>query len=216
MTYLVKVPTDPRRTPTPTGSVTVTGQDSIAPWFGLAMCDPDSYPQNPCTPDSDSNASSPTDPADAGSAFMELQLYPPGFTPFVDSESCSVTKWCAALTIDSLECSYDFAACNANCEEPVNFAFLPNDNTLLINQGDVLPISISADPVRDRHQRLGVPVQHGHRPELHRAAGQRTVLSLLFAERRAVLPARIKQDVVRVELRREPGQHHREFRWGCR
>jgi hypothetical protein len=168
MTYLVKVPTDPRVAPTPTGSVTVYGQDSIAPWFGLAMCDPDSYPQNSCTPDSDTNASSPTNPADAGSAFMELQLYPPGFTPFVDSESCSVTKWCAALTIDSLECSYDFATCNPNCEEPVNFAFLqtngvptgppspqladvssflPNGNTLLINQGDVLQISVS-DPAQ--------------------------------------------------------------------
>jgi hypothetical protein len=167
MTYFVKVPVDPRRAPTPTGSVTNYGQDSIAPWFGLAMCDPNSYPQNPCTPDSDTNASGPNDPNAAGSAFMELQLYPPGFTPFVDSESCSVTKWCAALTIDSLECTFGFKYCNANCEEPVNFAFLqtngvptgppspqladvssflPNAQTLLINQGDVLQISISDPP----------------------------------------------------------------------
>jgi hypothetical protein len=166
MTYLVKVPVDPRRLPTPSGSVTNYAQDSIAPWFGLAMCDPDSYPQNPCTPDSDSNASGFSDPNAAGSAFMELQLYPPGYTPFIDNTSCSRTKWCAALTIDSLECSFDFATCNPNCEEPANFAFLqtdgvptgppspqladvstymPNDNTLLINQGDVLQISIS-DP----------------------------------------------------------------------
>jgi hypothetical protein len=168
MSYLVKVPVDPTRTPTPNGSVTVYGQDSIAPWFGLAMCDPNSYPQNPCTPDSDTNISDPTNPADAGSAFMELQLYPPGFTPFVDSESCSVTKWCAALTIDSLECNFNFVSCNPNCEEPVNFAFLqtngvptgppspqeadvstflPNSHTLLINQGDVLRISIT-DPAQ--------------------------------------------------------------------
>jgi hypothetical protein len=167
MTYLVKVPVDPRRLPTPSGNVTNYGQDSIAPWFGLAMCDPDSYPQNPCTPDSDSNASGFNDPNDAGSAFMELQLYPPGYTPFVDNTSCSVTKWCAALTIDSLECSFDFATCNANCQEPANFAFLqtngiptgppspqladvstylPNAKTLLINQGDVLEISISDPP----------------------------------------------------------------------
>ena len=88
------------------------------------MCDPKSYPQNPCTPDSDSNVRLEQRPAAAGSAFMELQLYPPGYTPFVDSESCSVTKWCAALTIDSLECNFNFGTCNANCEEPVNFAFL--------------------------------------------------------------------------------------------
>ena len=137
----------------------------MAPWFGLPMCDPNSYPQNPCTPDSDSNVGLNVANA-AGSAFMELQLYPPGYTPFVDSESCSATKWCAALTIDSLECNFNFATCNPNCEEPANFAFLqtngvpagppspqladastflPNRNTLLINQGDVLQISIT-DP----------------------------------------------------------------------
>jgi hypothetical protein len=168
MTYLMKVPVDPRRAPTPSGSVTNYGQLSVAPWFGLPMCDPNSYPQNPCTPDSDTNLGSTSNPADAGSAFMELQLYPPGYTPFVDSESCSATKWCAALTIDSLECNFQFATCNPNCEEPINFAFLqtngipagppspqladastelPNSSTLLINQGDVLQISIT-DPAR--------------------------------------------------------------------
>ena len=168
MTYLMKVPVDPRRAPTPSGSVTNYGQLSVAPWFGLPMCDPNSYPQNPCKPDSDTNLGSISNPADAGSAFMELQLYPPGFTPFVDSESCSATKWCAALTIDSLECSFQFATCNPNCEEPSNFAFLqtngipagppspqladvstflPDNNTLLINQGDVLEISIT-DPAQ--------------------------------------------------------------------
>src|SRR5580658_5422252 len=121
MTYLMKVPVDPRVAPTANGSVTNYGQLSIAPWFGLPMCDPDSYPQNSCTPDSDTNLGSMSNPNDAGSAFMELQLYPPGYTPFEDSESCSVTKWCAALTIDSLECSFDFVNCNANCEEPGNF-----------------------------------------------------------------------------------------------
>ena len=105
MTYLTKVPVDPRGRPTPSGSVTNYGQLSVAPWFGLPMCDPNSYPQNPCTPDSDTNSGSISDPNAAGSAFMELQLYPPGYTPFVDSESCSKTKWCAALTIDSLECT---------------------------------------------------------------------------------------------------------------
>jgi hypothetical protein len=167
MTYLTKIPVDPRRSPTPSGSVTNYGQLSVAPWFGLPMCDPKSYPQNPCTPDSDTNSGSISDPNAAGSAFMELQLYPPGFTPFVDSESCSVTKWCAAVTIDSLACNFNFATCNANCEEPTNFAFLqtngvpagppspqltdvstftPNGNTLMINGGDTLAVSISDPP----------------------------------------------------------------------
>ncbi len=166
MTYYAKLPVSPAAAPTASGSVTNYGELSVATWFGLALCDPQSYPQNPCTPDSDSNISDPANPADAGSAFMELQLYPPGFTPFVDSESCSVTKWCAALTIDSLECNFNFFTCNPNCEEPTNFAFLqtngvpagppspqladvstflPNAHTLLFNPGDVLQISIT-DP----------------------------------------------------------------------
>ena len=168
MTYLAKIPVDPRKSPTPSGSVTNYGQLSVAPWFGLPMCDPKSYPQNQCTPDSDTNSGLISDPNAAGSAFMELQLYPPGYTPFVDSESCSKTKWCAAVTIDSLECNFNFATCNANCEEPVNFAFLqtngvpsgppspqladvstlsPNGKTLMINGGDVLQVSIT-DPAR--------------------------------------------------------------------
>jgi hypothetical protein len=135
-------------------------------WFGMAMCDSQSYPQvtSTCTPDSDKNITPLAQ--HPGTAFMELQFYPPGFTPFVDSESCSATKWCAALTIDSLECTFGFATCNANCEEPVNFAylqtngvptgppspqltdvssFLPNSHTLMINPGDSLVVSIT-DP----------------------------------------------------------------------
>jgi hypothetical protein len=167
MTYLTKVAVDPRKAPTANGSVTNYGQLSIAPWFGLPMCDPKSYPQKSCTPDSDTNSGLISDPNAAGSAFMELQLYPPGYTPFMDSESCSKTQWCAAVTIDSLECTFNFATCNANCEEPVNFAYLqtngvptgppspqltdvstftPNGSTLKINGGDTLVVSISDPP----------------------------------------------------------------------
>jgi hypothetical protein len=165
MSYDMRIPVDPHAAPTVTASVTDYGELSPAPWFGLPMCDPDSYPQNPCTPDSDSNVGL-NEPNAAGSAFMELQLYPPGYTPFPDAPSCSVTKWCAALTIDSLECNFNFFTCNNNCEEPSNFAFLqtngvptgppgpqlanvetflPNSHTLLINQGDVIQLSIT-DP----------------------------------------------------------------------
>jgi hypothetical protein len=167
MTYLTKVAVDPRRSPTPSGSVTNYGQLSVAPWFGLPICDSNSYPQNSCTPDSDTNVGLNVANA-AGSAFMELQLYPPGYTPFVDSESCSATKWCAALTIDSLECNFNFATCNSSCEEPVNFSFLqtngipsgppspqladvstflPDAHTLMINGGDTLQVSIT-DPAQ--------------------------------------------------------------------
>ena len=55
MTYFMKLPRDPKKAPTPNGSVTDYNELSIAPWFGLPMCDPNSYPQNPCKPDSDAN-----------------------------------------------------------------------------------------------------------------------------------------------------------------
>ena len=163
MSYGMRLSRDPSRAPTASGSVTHYGELSVAPWFGLPICDPQSYPQNGCTPLSDTNTGL-NSPTDAGSAFMELQFYPPGFTPFTDSTSCSKTKWCAALTIDSLECTFNFATCNNNCIEPVNFSFMQldgvppgppapqdpnratffgNAQTLKMNPGDVLKVSIS-------------------------------------------------------------------------
>jgi hypothetical protein len=166
MTYFMKLPVDPKRQPTANGSVTDYNELSIAPWFGLPMCDPGSYPENPCTPDSDTNSGAISDPNAAGSAFMELQLYPPGYAPFVDNVSCTRGQWCAAMTIDSLEAQFNFANLNPACTEPVNFAFLqnngvpagppspqladlatqtPNAHTLKMNGGDVLKVAIS-DP----------------------------------------------------------------------
>src|ERR1700683_2807654 len=92
MTYLTKLPVDPKRSPTASGSVTDYSELSVAPWFGLPMCDPESYPQNPCTPDSDTNLGSISNPNDAGSGVVRLQLDPPGDTPFIDSESGSATQ----------------------------------------------------------------------------------------------------------------------------
>jgi hypothetical protein len=166
MTYFMKLPVDPKKAPTPTGSVTDYNELSIAPWFGLPMCDPASYPQNPCKPDSDSNSGEISNPKSAGSAFMELQFYPPGDAPFADNISCYRTQWCGALTIDSLESKFNFVDLNPACEEPTNFAFLqrngvptgppgpqladlasdtPNVQTLRMNPGDVLKVAIS-DP----------------------------------------------------------------------
>jgi hypothetical protein len=167
MTYAMRLPKDPAAAPTPSGSVTDYEELSVAPWFGLPICDPNSYPQNPCTPDSDSNSGSISNPSAAGSAFMELQFYPPGWTPFTDAGSCSRTQYCAALNIDSLECTFGFAFCNSNCIEPVNFSYLQtngvppgppapqdpnaytwlgNAKTLRMNPGDVVVVSITDPP----------------------------------------------------------------------
>ena len=126
VTWTRRLPRDPRALPTVRGPLKdVTHFFELMPslWYSMDLCDPNSYPQAPCTPDSDSNTPSGSYPG-GGSAFLELQFYPPGFAPIADALSCDDTHWCAALTIDSLECTNGFTACNNNCVEPVNFAFV--------------------------------------------------------------------------------------------
>ena len=57
----------------------------------MALCDGNSYPQTPCMPKSDVNAPKCNGAAcgagtfvGGGSAFMEMQFYPPGFPPKSD------------------------------------------------------------------------------------------------------------------------------------
>ena len=166
ITWAETLGADPSAAPTdanPGSDVSHYFQLTPAPWFSMALCDPNSYPQAPCKPNSDSNAPTSTFNG-GGSTFMEMQLYPPGEPPFVDSTSCDTTHWCAALTIDSLECTEGFATCNPNCEEPVNFAFIqtngvpagapspqeanlttftPNAKTLLMDAGDKIVVHMS-------------------------------------------------------------------------
>lgn len=160
-TFTEQLPRDPAALPTtahPGHDVTHWFELTPAPWYGMTICDPRSYPQTPCTPESDSNAPHKGLPNGGGAAFMEMQFYPPGFAPFADSISCDNTHWCAALTIDSLEANAA-KTLNTHCIEPVNFAFIqtngvpagppspqlsnlatftPNRHTLLMNPGDVV------------------------------------------------------------------------------
>jgi hypothetical protein len=160
------LPTDPSKLPTakhPGSDVTHWFELSIAPWLSITVCDPNSAPLLPCTPNSDANAPQGVYPG-GGAAFVELQFYPPGFAPFPDSISCDNKHWCSALTIDSLECTGNGSgACNLSCVEPVNFGFIarngvpagppspqrstlatftPNSHTLLMNPGDTITIQM--------------------------------------------------------------------------
>jgi hypothetical protein len=163
--WVQTLPRDPAAPPTvrgPRKDTTHFFELIPALWYAMDLCDPRSYPELPCTPDSDSNSPQGNFPG-GGSAFLELQFYPPGFPPLADGLSCDTTHWCAALTIDSLECTAGFTICNNNCVEPVNFAFIatngaptgppspqrsdlnsvtPNQSTLLMNPGDKLRIQI--------------------------------------------------------------------------
>ena len=144
----------PRERPLP---ATQSFENFIAFWFSMALCDPNSFRRGACIADSDQN-----NPNVAGAALLELQFYPPGFSPYITQISCDTTHWCAALNVDSLEVMND-GQVNPNCTEPVNFAFIqqngvptgppgpgnataatmtPNAQTLLMNQGDRIRITI--------------------------------------------------------------------------
>src|SRR5437660_4148454 len=134
MRYALKLPTDPSpATPTERGK-SFNFELHPAFWFGMAMCDTQSYPEllSTCTPDSDKNIVDPAvSPRHPGTAFMEMQFYPPGWVPFqaAGGISCNPTKWCAALNIDSLsENPVTGQVLNPTCAaktgvEYVNFAF---------------------------------------------------------------------------------------------
>jgi hypothetical protein len=145
-----------------------TFQDTIAFWYGMALCDNRSYPQQTCINNSDTNTGLGTLATDAGSAALEMQFYPPGFGNFANAVSCDATHWCASLHINSLECTFS-GFCNPNCTEPTNFAFLtvngvpigpPGPNTITLasfnganpnvfhmNMGDKIVSSIHDTPV---------------------------------------------------------------------
>jgi hypothetical protein len=111
-------------------------------WFGMALCDTQSYPEqvSTCPADSDSNILDPAvSPNHSGSAFLELQFYPPGWIPWptwaqaIGADTCSPTQWCAAMNIFSLlEDPVNGTIQNPTCEarvglETFQFAFVTKD-----------------------------------------------------------------------------------------
>jgi hypothetical protein len=175
--YRLRLPKDPPLLPKQDGSGgTWNFQLHPAFWFGMAMCDdqggpnpggsPNAGPNIPCVPDSDSNIYNSPDPArhdyigrHPGTAFMEMQFYPPGWFT-----SNSATQWTAALNIDTFSTNDNTGQDNnPSCPgEYVNFAFIQTDgipfpagspsplgpfvstnaNTLFMNPGDELIVTI--------------------------------------------------------------------------
>lgn len=139
MRYEITLPRDPSAAhPTAPGKA-YNFELHGAIWFGLALCDTQSYPEqvSTCTPDSDGNIVDPAvSPNHPGTAFMELQFYPPGWVPWptwaeaIGASTCSPTKWCAAMNVFSLlEDPVAGTLQNATCAarvgiETFQFAFL--------------------------------------------------------------------------------------------
>ncbi len=130
-TWQLTIPKDPPPAVVPGRSWNF--QLTPAFWFGMAMCDTQSYPQqvSTCAADSDTNITSSL-AKHPGTAFTELQFYPPGWVKQFNSQSCDAHDWCAALNIDSLsEDPVNGTVLNSTCQneilggtEYVNFAFL--------------------------------------------------------------------------------------------
>ncbi len=143
--YHVQLPSDPKVLPNQSGTAgTWNFQLHPAFWLGMALCDNQSAPEfthAPCAPDSDTNIFDGPNPAGAdyigkhpGTAFLEVQFYPPGWAPFQlpGGISCDPTQWCAAMAIFSLNRDQNTTPVtdnNADCLntvglEPANFAFI--------------------------------------------------------------------------------------------
>jgi hypothetical protein len=130
MRYDLKLPKDPPPVPIPGRSYNFMLRPTF--WLGMALCDTQSYPVqvSTCTPDSDANITALA--KHPGTAFMELQFYPPGYVQQFDGFSCDARSWCAALTIDSLsEDPIAGTTLNPTCQsqilggiEYVNFAYV--------------------------------------------------------------------------------------------
>ena len=175
--YQVTLPTDPKDQPSQDGSGT-TWNFQLRPafWFGMALCDDQSAP-NPantsvpsragpnvhCTPNSDTNIYTGTQFGQdhfigqhPGSAFMEMQFYPPGWAPWPAGSSCDATKWCAAMVTFGFSRNANFPAGSPNrnqnetCQAQVgleyaNFAFITKNG---VSQAPANPLEADR---RDLH-----------------------------------------------------------------
>jgi hypothetical protein len=157
-TYRLRLPTEPPTLPEQDGSGgTWNFQNRIAFWLGLNLCDTESAPEyvHTCTPDSDSNIFNGSDPTQPdyigfhpGTAFLELQWYPPGWVSFENGISCDAHQWCVAMVIWSynLDMNHNVPN-NADCLntvgiEPPNFAFLTHSG---VPQAPAAPLSFTAE-----------------------------------------------------------------------
>jgi hypothetical protein len=174
MQYSLTLPHDPSAANPNTPGKSYQFQLNGAFWFGMALCATQSYPEqlSTCTPDSDSNIVDPAvSPKHPGTAFLELQFYPPGWVPWptwqvaVGASSCDPTKWCAAMNIFSLaEDPVAGTFLNPTClnaiggsPEYVNFAFITKNGvpTAAPNPVQSTVATFTPDPARDLFMNSG-------------------------------------------------------------
>ncbi len=166
--YQLTLPNESRVMPNQAGTGgTWNFQLHPAFWLGMALCDNQGAPEfthAACTPNSDSNIKDGSNPANAdyigrhaGTAFLELQFYPPGWAPWPPGVSCDAHKWCVAMVIWSLNIDYNNgvnnndACANSVGLEPGNFAFVTRSGvphappSPLLATGDTYTPHLSSD-----------------------------------------------------------------------
>lgn len=182
--YTLRLPKEPPTKPKQDGTGGVYNfQLHPTFWFGMALCDtqssPNPDPLSTCEPGSDENIFDSPDPTakdyigkHPGSAFLELQFYPPGW---IGSPGLlSATAWTAALTVSSFSLNMNSGQPNnVSCLnqvglEPQNFANITRNgvplfpanplnvsfgtsnfdlgNVLAMHGGDVIKVSIVDTP----------------------------------------------------------------------
>ena len=127
MTYVNRLGVDPKGKPTVSPNAKKTVSDyaelSPAPWFGLPICDPGSYPQNPCKPDSDSNSGAiRTRTPRVG--LPGAPVLPAGLPAVRGRASCDARPLVLRAHHRQPRVGVQLRDLNTACEEPVNFAFL--------------------------------------------------------------------------------------------
>ena len=172
MAYSLRLPRDPSPANPNTPGKSYQFQLNGALWFGMALCDTQSYPEqvSTCTPDSNSNIVDPAvSPNHPGTAFLELQFYPPGWVPWptwqvaVGASGCDPTKWCAAMNIFSLsEDPVNGTTQNGTCAaktglEYVNFSVITKNGrtTAPANPVDSTTATFTPDRAKDLFMRSG-------------------------------------------------------------
>jgi hypothetical protein len=173
MAYSLRLPRDPSPANPNTPGKSYQFQLNGSIWFGMALCATQSYPLqvSTCTPDSDKNIVDPAvSPNHPGTAFLELQFYPPGWIPWptwqvaVGASGCDPTRWCAAMNIFSLaQDPVNGTVLNSTClatvgsPEYVNFAFVTKDghSTAPANPVQATTSTFTPDSARDLFMNSG-------------------------------------------------------------
>src|SRR5712672_2061363 len=156
MVYKIILPKEPPTLPIQNGGGTFNFQLHPAFWVGMALCDTQSYPNfsNTCAPASDTNIFDNPDPKakdyighHPGTAFLEVQFYPPGW-----ASSADATRYAAAIAIFSFSSSVATGKDGVPMgpPDPLNSnaaTFTPDPHkTLFMHPGDTIQVSLRDTP----------------------------------------------------------------------